>query len=232
MMATGPAIVAVDSSVERLAIERDLSSYAFQWRHLQDVEAQDAYGPAYPEPADIRELNRKGTCIYGVTLRRGMNCIEASWAGKSGRHFVVSAAVVISRTHPKIDRFTSCTVNTNRPGRLELRPGYVDPDVDIANGTWRLDVEVNYVQIYRVSHAINTFISIPPTELPSALQVLIGSSFGNSQQRRVINEAIVPPLTADMTAIASLNDSQRIAEKRRSGGGNGRAKHLPRTLML
>ena len=154
-------------------------------------------------------LSRKGTCIHDVTLRCGMDCIEATWTGDYGEHIVAGVVVVISRGHPKTDKLRTCTVAKRSRGRLELRPALCD--VDLGNDTWRLDVEVNYVPIYRVSHAITTFISIPPTELPSALQVLIGSSFGNAQQRRVINEAIVPPLTADMTAIASLNDSQRNA---------------------
>ena len=213
-MATGPAIVAVDSSLDRQAIERDLSSYAFQWRHLQDVEAQDAYGPAYPEPADIRELNRKGTCIYGVTLRRCMNCIEASWAGNSGRHFAVSAAVVISRTHPEIDRLRSCTVKNIHPGRLELRPAYLDPALDIENGTWRLDLEANCAQYYRISAAIHNFISILPNSPPSPLQLLIGTYFGDSQQRRAINEATGLLQPVDMSALVNLNASQRYAVSR------------------
>ena len=139
MTATGPAIMEVDSAVARAAIERDLSWYADQWRHLQEVEVEAAYGPIDPEPADIQELSRKGTCIHDVTLRRGMDCIEATWAGDSGRHIVEGAAVVISREHPKVDKLRTCTVATRSRGRLELRPGL--PDVDIENDTWRLDVE-------------------------------------------------------------------------------------------
>ena len=128
MTATGPAILEVDSAVARAAIERDLSCYADQWRHLQEVEVEAAYGPVYPEPADIQELSRKGTCIHAVTLRRGMGCIEATWAGDSGRHIVEGAAVVISREHPNIDKLRTCTVAHRCRGRLELRPGL--PDLD------------------------------------------------------------------------------------------------------
>ena len=71
--ATGPAIMEVDSADSRAAIERDLRCYADQWQNLQDVEADSAYGPVYPEPADVHELSRKGTCIHDVTLRRGMD---------------------------------------------------------------------------------------------------------------------------------------------------------------
>ena len=202
----------VDSAVARAAIERDLSCYADQWRHLQEVEVEGAYGPVDPVPADIQELSRKGTCIHDVTLRRGRDCIEATWAGNSGRQIVEGVAVVISREHPKIDKLRTCTVANRCPGRLELRPGL--PDLDIENDTWRLDVEVNYVQNYRVANAINIFTSIPPTSSPSTLQVLIGSYFGNSQQRRAINEATGRPPAADMAALASLNDSQRNAAQR------------------
>ena len=76
----------VDSAIARAAIERDLSCYADQWKHLQGVELEAAYGPIDPELADIQELSRKGTCIHDVTLRRGRDCIEATWAGDSGRH--------------------------------------------------------------------------------------------------------------------------------------------------
>ena len=63
----------VDSAVSRAAIERDLRCYADQWQKLQEAEAESAYGPVYPETADIQELNRKGSCIHDVTLRRGMD---------------------------------------------------------------------------------------------------------------------------------------------------------------
>ena len=55
--ATGPAIMEVDSADSRAAIERDLRCYADQWQKLQEAEAESAYGPVYPEPADIQELN-------------------------------------------------------------------------------------------------------------------------------------------------------------------------------
>ena len=70
-----------------------------------------------------------------------MDCIEATWAGDSGRQIVEGATVVISRKHPKVDKLRTCTVATRSRGRLELRPGL--PDVDIENDTSRLDVEVN-----------------------------------------------------------------------------------------
>ena len=61
MTATGPAIMDVAYAVARAAIERDMSCYEDQWRHLQEVEVEAAYGPADPEPADIQALSRKGT---------------------------------------------------------------------------------------------------------------------------------------------------------------------------
>ena len=212
MTATGPAIMEVDSAVARAAIERDLSCYADQWQHLQEVEVEAAYGPIDPEPEDRQELSRKGTCIHDVTLRHGMQCIEATWAGDSGQQIVEGAAVVISREHPKVDKLRTCIVDMRRPGLLELRPGL--PDADIENDTWRLDVEVNYVPYYRVANAINCFTSLPPTTSPSTLQGLIGSYFGNSQQRRAFNEVTGRAQAADMAALASLNDSQRHAVQR------------------
>ena len=213
MAATGPAVVDVDSAVARAAIERDLICYADQWRHLQECEVESAYGPFEPLPDDIKDLNLKGTCILDVTLRRGMDCIEATWAGNSGRRIDVGDAVVISCEHPKIDKLRTCTVAKRCSGRLELRPGL--PDLDIEKNTWRLDVEVNYVQYYRVANAINMFTYIPPNSLPSTLQVLIGSYFYNSEQRRAINEATGRrPATGHSPALAPLNDSQRNAVQR------------------
>ena len=141
-----------------------------------------------------------------------MDCIEATWDGPSGRHFVKGAVVVISRRHPKIDKLRTCTVANRCRGRLQLRPGL--PDLDVESDTWRLDVEANYVPLYRVAHAIHSFTSVPPTSPPTTSQVLIGSYFGNSQQRRAINEASGRPRAADMTALVSLNDCQRNAVQR------------------
>ena len=67
---------------------------------------------------------------------------------------------------------------------------------------------------YRVANAINCFTSLPPTTSPSTLQGLIGSYFGNSQQRRAFNEVTGRAQAADMAALASLNDSQRNAVQR------------------
>ena len=81
-------------------------------------------------------------------------------------------------------------------------------------GTWRLDLEVNYDPYYRVADALNNFTSLAPTSPPSTLQVLIGSYFGNPQQRRALNEETGRTLPADMAALAFLNDSQRHAIQR------------------
>ena len=49
-------MVELDSEVARAAIKRDLNCYADQWRLLQEVEVEVAYGPVDPQPADIHEL--------------------------------------------------------------------------------------------------------------------------------------------------------------------------------
>ena len=203
----------VDSAGPRAAIERDLSCYADHWRHLQEEEVEAPYGPIDAELADIEELRRKGTCILAVTLRAGVDGIEATWAGDSGQNIEEGAAVVISREHPKVDRLRTFTVATRNPGRLELRPGLSDADLD--KHKWRLDLEVKYVPFYRVATAISHFTSLPPTSSPSPLQVLIGSYLGNSQQRRAFNQdTVTRALPADTAALASLNDSQRNAVER------------------
>ena len=74
-----------------------------------------------------------------------------------------------------------------------------------------MGVEVNYVQLYRVANAINSFTYAPPTSSPSTLQVLIGTYSGNSQQRRAMNAATGQPPAADIAALASLNVAQKNA---------------------
>ena len=100
--ATGQADLEVDSAVARAAIERDLSCYADQWRHLQEREVEAPYGPVDPEPDDIKELSRNGTCIRDVSLHHGVGCIVATWTGDPGRQIVEGVEVAISREHPNI----------------------------------------------------------------------------------------------------------------------------------
>ena len=78
MTAIGQAIMGVEVAVEEAAIERDLSCYADQWQHLQEVEVEAAYGPFDPQPANIQELSRIGTCIHHATLFHGRDCMEAT----------------------------------------------------------------------------------------------------------------------------------------------------------
>ena len=61
MTATGPAVMEVDSAVARAVIERDLSCYADQWRHLQRNEVEAPLGTVDPDLADMQELTRNGT---------------------------------------------------------------------------------------------------------------------------------------------------------------------------
>ena len=220
----------VDSALAEAAIKCDLNCYANQWRHLQLNEVEDAYGPLFPQRSHIEKLRRSGNCIHDVTFHRGIDCIKATWPGDGGRHIIQGTSVVISRTHPKIDKLRSCVVNesvVNEMGQDELHFAVKDlnesvvnemsacaEDVDIEEGTWRLDVEINYVQYYRASAALSSFTEVGPTLSPSALQVLIGSYFGDSEQRRAINTArgLQPP--AHSAALAGLNDAQKNAVER------------------
>ena len=89
-----------------------------------------------------------------------MDCVVVTWYGDAGRAIDEGATVIISRMHPKIDKLATCTVAENRPGRMELYLAAeidIDDDIEIDDYTWRLDVQVSYVQFYRVAHAINTF---------------------------------------------------------------------------
>ena len=198
----------IDAAEAMPAIECDLRCYADEWLNLQQEEVEVPYGPIYPKASDIEELSRKGTCIHDVTLRRGIDGIQATCDGNSGLEIVTGASVVISRTHPKVDTLKTLKVRRRNQGQLELR-GWL-PDVDIEEGTWRLDLEVNYVQLYRVSRAMDKFTSLTPPSSPSTLQVLIGTYLGNSEQRRALNQDTDRAPPADMSALAFLNDSQKM----------------------
>ena len=201
-----------DDTLARAAIELELASYARHWNELQLIEVQDVYGPLSAESADIGELRRNGTCIRDVTLRGCTDCIKATWVGDAGEHIVEGTAVVISRTHPRIDRQRTCIVAKRDRHELEFRATV--EDLEIAEGIWRLDAEANYAQYSLVNAAINCFTQVPPTSSPSALQVLVGSYFGDTKQRKAINTARARELPADSTALAGLNDAQKNAVQR------------------
>ena len=207
-MATGLAMKEMDSVLAEAAIKCDLNCYANQWQHLQLNEMEDAYGPLFPQWKHIEKLRRSGNCIHDVTFHRGIDCIKATWPGDGGRHIIQGTSVVISRTHPNIDKLRRCSVNERGQGELQFAA--CAEDVDIEEGTWRLDAEINYVQYYRVSAALSSFTEVGPTLSPSALQVLVGSYFGDSEQRRAINTArgLQPP--AHSAALAGLNDAQKM----------------------
>ena len=82
---------------------------------------------------------------------------------------------------------------------------------DIEAGEWRVDKEVNYVQLYRTRDAIEAFTPLAPSMAPSPLQVLIGACYGSPEERRAVNtDNSRTPLT-DTSVLASLNSSQRHA---------------------
>ena len=136
-------MIEVDSAVAEAAIKCGLSCYANQWWCLQLNEVEDAYGPLFPQRSHIEKLRRSGNCIHDVTFHRGIHCIKATWPGDGGQHIIKGTVVVISRTHPKIDKLRSCVVQERDRGELEVAAWA--EDVDIEEGTWRLDADVNYV---------------------------------------------------------------------------------------
>ena len=198
------------SEVANAAIKRELNCYKIQWHQLQLAEIHNPYGPSNPEAGDIKDLKRSGNCIQNVTLRRQINCMKATWVGDDGDKIIKGISIVISRTHPLIDQLRTAVVTSKGKNQLEFRVGRQDEDKVINDGTWRLDVAVNYAQYYRVEQAVDSFTQVLPTSSPSALQVLVGSSFGNSEQRRAINQhnVQVPDLNAQLVG---LNDAQKNA---------------------
>ena len=212
MTATGPAVLPVDPQAARDAIERDLELYAAEWRRVQLVEVEAPYGPLHPDEAEKQELRRSGTCLLDVTFCHGEDCIEASFDGGCGEMWAKDALVVISRRHPSIDQQKVLQIKSRRAGRMILYPGI--PELEVQNVTWRLDLQAHYVPYYRVCGAIGHFTTLPPSSPLPAFPVLIGSQFGNSQQRRAINETVTPRTPVDEAALGHLNPSQRHAVKR------------------
>ena len=168
-----PVIMDLHSTFSRETIERDLESYANHLRRLHRMEVEAVYGAVDSAPADTLQLSSKGTCILHAVLRRGVNCIAASWHGQSGRHFLKDVVVVIRRRHPNVESPGTLTVADSFPGRLQLHHGLLD--LDIEHDRWRLDVEANYVSLYRVDRAIRSFTSVPPSSPPTTLQLLMGT---------------------------------------------------------
>ena len=68
--------------------------------------------------------------------------------------------------------------------------------------------------LYRVGEAIRSFTTVGESSAPTPLQLLIGTYFGDAQQRRAMDEASVGPTTVDAQALASLNDRQQHAVRR------------------
>ena len=197
------------SEVANATIQRELNCYKMQWHQLQLAESNNPYGPSKPEAGDITDLKRSGNCILNVTLRRQIDCMKATWSGDDGDKIIKGISIVISRTHPLSDELRKAVVTSKRKNELKFRVGPKDEDKVINDGTWRLDVAVNYTQYYRVEQAVDSFTQVLPTSSPSALQVLVGSSFGNSEQRRAINQhnVQVPDLNAQLVG---LNDAQKM----------------------
>ena len=202
-------MTAFTSEVANATIQRELNCYKIQWHQLQLAEIHNPYGPSKPEAGDITDLKRSGNCILNVTLRRQIDCWKATWNGDDGDKIIKGISIVISRTHPLTNELRTAVVTSKRKNELKFRVVPKDEDKVINDGTWRLDVAVNYAQYYRVTEAVDSFTRVLPTSSPSALQVLVGSSFGNSEQRRAINQHNVeaPNLNAQLVG---LNDAQEM----------------------
>ena len=154
----------LSSATARAAIQRDLHCYAELWQSLVAVEIEAPYGPPDCQPADRAALEKQGSCILGATLRHGTDCIEAAWAGGTGRGVNVGDTVLISRSNPKVDKVATGTVVDRSQGYLRIQGAAVDDC--IATGTWRLDREVNYVQFYRTAGAISAFATLEDSMPP------------------------------------------------------------------
>ena len=208
MSATGPQEAGAYSATEVEAIERDLKCYSDSYWYLQLQEVESCYGPVEPKAKELQALCAKGTCNFNVSLAIGRDCVEATLPDSEefGSCFKEGVIVVISREHPAINKFKSFTGAERRRGQLQLTPYWSEPEIE--EGLWRLDVEANRVPLFRLGAALDEFTSIRRDASPSALQVLIGTEFGNAKRRRAINQASVQQPANKIPSLACLNRAQ------------------------
>ena len=136
----------------------------------------------------------------------------ATWDGVTGSEIKDEMKVVISRTHPKIDSLSYKSYTVANKGRLRMELHGKSSTTKIDEDTkWRLDIEVNYIPLYRVNDAIQRFTHVPEPSSPSVLQVLLASYEGNAEQRRAMNTNTNQVLPTNKEAFAHLNVMQRNA---------------------
>ena len=154
----------LDTPQARAAIQRDLECYAELWQSLVAMEIEAPYGPHDCQPADRAALEKQGSCVFGACLRPGTDGLEVTWGGDAGWDIDVGDTVLISRSSPTVDKLTTGTVADRAAGYLRIEQADVGDDIEA--GEWRVDKEVNYVQFYRTSAAIEAFASLAPFMAP------------------------------------------------------------------
>ena len=131
---------------------RDLETYRDFWPALLLMESEAPYGIVH---GDVRAPEGQGTCVSDATLRRTPDGhIEARWGDDRGQAMAVGEVVVISKTHPSVDALARSSIVSKQVGGLLLSDNGSTPCGD---GTWRLDMEVNYVTYDRLCEAARAF---------------------------------------------------------------------------
>ena len=153
------------------------------------MEVEEVYGAV---DGDIRVVEKQGTCVSEVVLaHKGDGNIEVVWKDERGQGITVGGVLVISATHPTLDVLRRSTVISKE--RLRRASGYCltladDGSAKIAGGTWRLDLEANYVPYYRLGDAVRTFGTIDGRgSCRAAVKLLVATHVGKAKERRELN---------------------------------------------
>ena len=166
----------------------------------------------FMETCAPQKARARGFC--DATLRRSPDeHIEARWGNDRGQAMAVGEVVVISATHPSVDALARSSIVSKQGGGLVLTDNGSTPCGD---GTWRLDMEVNYVTYYRLCEAARAFATERRLgSCRSAIQLLVCTNVGRAVERRELNAA---PGGADLALAVrdhprfrGLNRSQQSA---------------------
>ena len=217
------------------AIRRDLESYKQLWSTMLWMELSDPWGAISPSSSERDTLLSKGVFVedatVSVTVCGAAWTVKASWASWGGEEAFLNnvrsrqrgdekeeAFIIISRSHPAVDGVLRGVLRSAGRGSLELRgvKSFSKSEVtaeEVNGGKWRLDIDINWAQYYRVQNAIECFCHFE--EYPTVFQTLIGSGVecpARKKELNTVNDAhrYLDAAKADQMW-RDLNDGQRHA---------------------
>ena len=176
------------------------------------MEMTAPWGPISPSSSERESLLSKGVFVEAATVAfmtegaEGASwTVKASWSSWDGEEAFLwnvqaggqgdesrEKVIIISRTHPEVDSVLQGVVRRAGRGSLELgrlkfktKPAVT---VEELNGCkWRVDIDMNWVQYWRVSNALECFCKFE--EYPTVFQTLIGSGVEGSEGKKKLNRA-------------------------------------------